>query len=208
MGDLSAEFRSQEEVAPLLIHGGPHAAHIDVWHYRWNTQVFAAHGYVVVGVNYHGSSGFVQQWMETITADYGRREFADTEAATDFMLRRGYIDRNRLVATGGSYGGYMVAYMNGHTDRYRTFVTTPVASISMMATDGWAFRQELGVPLGQSARVMQRRRIISRNFSRRRPVIHGELDYRVPATQAAVLQHAACQADSDAPGCFPDEPQD
>jgi dipeptidyl aminopeptidase/acylaminoacyl peptidase len=58
---------------PLLhsIHGGPHAAHLDGWHYRWNTQVFAGHGYVVVGVNYHGSSGFGQKSLESITGATG-----------------------------------------------------------------------------------------------------------------------------------------
>src|SRR5262249_60135766 len=86
---------------------GPH----DGWSFRWNMEDFAAKGYVVVGVNYHGSSGFGQKWLETITGDYGTREYADTEAATDFMLRQGYIDRDRLAASGGSYGGYMVGLM-------------------------------------------------------------------------------------------------
>jgi hypothetical protein len=72
------------------------------------------------------------------------KEFADTEAATDYLLRRGYIDRKRLVATGGSYGGYMVAYMNGHTDRYRTYVCHAGCYdwVSMMATDGYHFFAE------------------------------------------------------------------
>ena len=161
---------------PLLhsIHGGPHAAHTDGWHYRWNTQVFAAHGYVVVGVNYHGSSGFGQQWMETITADYGRREFADTEAATDFMLRRGYIDRNRLVATGGSYGGYMVAYMNGHTDRYRD-LCLPCRLLRLGQHDGdrrvLFFAKELGAfHWDNPARVMkQSPHHFAKRFRRRRP---------------------------------------
>ena len=80
---------------PLLhsIHGGPHAAHLDGWHFRWNTQVFAGHGYVVAGVNYHGSSGFGQKSLESITGRYGEKEYADIEAATDFLLRQGYIDR-------------------------------------------------------------------------------------------------------------------
>ena len=68
---------------PLLhsIHGGPHAAHLDVWHFRWNTQVFAGQGYVVAGVNYHGSSGFGQKTLESITGRYGVKEYADIEAA-------------------------------------------------------------------------------------------------------------------------------
>jgi dipeptidyl aminopeptidase/acylaminoacyl peptidase len=82
----------------------------------------AAHGYVVVCVNYHRSAGFGHAWLESITGNYGAKKFADTEAATDFMLRKGYIDAKRQVASGGSYGGYMVAYMNGHTDRCRAYV--------------------------------------------------------------------------------------
>jgi dipeptidyl aminopeptidase/acylaminoacyl peptidase len=176
---------------PLLhsIHGGPHAAHTDGFHFRWNTQAFAGHGYVVVGVNYHGSSGFGQRFIESITGDYGVREFFDTEAATDFMLRQRYIDRERLVAAGGSYGGYMVAYMNGHTDRYKTFVCHAGCYdwVSMMATDGYLFfAKELGAfHWDNPARVMkQSPHHFARRFKTPTLVIHGELDYRVPATQA------------------------
>jgi len=176
---------------PLLhsIHGGPHSAHGDVWHWRWNMQLFAAQGYVVVGVNYHGSSGFGQKWLESIVAQFGTKEFADTEAATDFMLRQGYIDRNRLVATGGSYGGYMVAYMNGHTDRYKAYVCHAGCYdwVSMMATDGYMFfSKELGAfHWDDPARVMkQSPHHYAKRFKTPTLVIHGELDYRVPATQA------------------------
>ena len=99
---------------PLLhnIHGGPHSAWGDNFHFRWNNHAFAAQGYVVVCVNYHGSSSFGQKFLESIEHEMGKRELADVEAGTDFMLKQGYIDRDRLVAAGGSYGGYMVAWMN------------------------------------------------------------------------------------------------
>jgi dipeptidyl aminopeptidase/acylaminoacyl peptidase len=176
---------------PLLhsIHGGPHTAHTDGWHFRWNGQVFAGHGYVVVGVNYHGSSGFGQKALESIVGRYGTKEFADIEAATDHLLRQGYIDRRRLVAAGGSYGGYMVAYMNGHTARYRAYVCHAGCYdwVSMMATDGYRF---LGPELGgfhweDPARVL--RQSPHHHVARAKTptlVIHGEQDYRVPATQA------------------------
>ena len=176
---------------PLLhsIHGGPHASHHDGWHFRWNTQVFAGTGHVVVCVNYHGSSGFGQKFLETITGRYGEKEYADVEAATDFMLRQGYIDRSRLFAAGGSYGGYMVAYMNGHTGRYRCYVCHAGCYNweSMMATDGYAFfARELGAFYWENpARVGKQSP--HRHVGRARTptlVIHGELDYRVPATQA------------------------
>jgi dipeptidyl aminopeptidase/acylaminoacyl peptidase len=176
---------------PLLhsIHGGPHAAHLDSWHFRWNAHTFAGRGYVVVGVNYHGSSGFGQKFLETIIGRYGEKELADTEAATDFLLDQGYIDRTRLVATGGSYGGYMVAFMNGHTDRYRAFVCHAGCYdwVSMMATDGFLFfAKELGAFHWDNAALVMRQSPHHYVQNAKTPtlVVHGELDYRVPATQA------------------------
>jgi dipeptidyl aminopeptidase/acylaminoacyl peptidase len=176
---------------PLMhsIHGGPHAAHQDGWHFRWNTQVFAGQGYVVPAVNYHGSSSYGQKFIESITTRYGEKEYADIEAGTDFLLRQGYIDRTRLTATGGSYGGFMVAYMNGHTDRYRAYVCHAGCYdwVSMMATDGYRFfAKELGAfHWDNEARVMRQS---PHHFvgQAKTPtlVVHGELDYRVPATQA------------------------
>ena len=176
---------------PLLhsIHGGPHAAHHDGWHFRWNTQAFAGRGYVVVCVNYHGSTGFGQKFLETITTRYGEKEFADTEAATDFMLKQGYIDRTRMVATGGSYGGYMVAFMNGHTDRYKAYVCHAGCYdwVSMMATDAFQFfAKELGAFHWENPPQVMRQSPHHYVKSAKTPtlVVHGEQDYRVPATQA------------------------
>jgi dipeptidyl aminopeptidase/acylaminoacyl peptidase len=176
---------------PLLhsIHGGPHAAHQDGWHYRWNTQVFAGRGYVVVCVNYHGSSGFGQKYLETITSRYGEKEYADTEAATDFMLKQRYIDSTRLTATGGSYGGFMVAFMNGHTDRYKAFVCHAGCYdwVSMMATDAFRFfSKELGAFHWDNPPLVMRQSPHHYVKHAKTPtlVVHGEQDYRVPATQA------------------------
>jgi len=198
---------------PLLhsIHGGPHAAHHDGWHFRWNTQVFAGRGYVVVCVNYHGSAGFGQKFLETITTRYGEKEYADTEAATDFMLKQGYIDRSRLVATGGSYGGYMVAFMNGHTDRYKAYVCHAGCYdwVSMMATDAFRFfSKELGAFHWDNPSLVMRQSPHHYVKQAKTPtlVIHGEQDYRVPATQA--LQYYNTLKAKDVPTrlvWFPDE---
>jgi dipeptidyl aminopeptidase/acylaminoacyl peptidase len=101
---------------PVLhsIHGGPHAASMDSFHYRWNNQLFAAQGYVVACVNYHGSSGFGQAFLDSITHRWGELELQDIEAGTDWLLEQPWADPKRVFATGGSYGGYMVAWMNGH----------------------------------------------------------------------------------------------
>ena len=176
---------------PLMhsIHGGPHAAHLDGWHFRWNGHVFAGQGYVVPAVNYHGSSGFGQKFIESITGRYGVKEFADTEAGTAFLLRQGYVDRTRLIATGGSYGGFMVAYMNGHTNRYRAYVCHAGCYdwVSMMATDGYKFfAKELGAYHWEDEARVMRQSPHHYVGNARTPtlVMHGELDYRVPATQA------------------------
>ena len=198
---------------PLMhsIHGGPHASHHDGWHFRWNTQVFAAQGYVVVAVNYHGSSGFGQAFLETIPGRYGEKEFADIEAATDFLIAQDYIDSERLYAAGGSYGGYMVAYMNGHTDRYHAYVCHAGCYdwVSMMATDGYRFfSRELGAfHWEDEERVMRQspHRFVQ-NAKTPTLVIHGELDFRVPATQA--LQYFNSLKARDVPArlvYFPDE---
>ncbi|MBC7958179.1 MAG: S9 family peptidase, partial [Cytophagales bacterium] len=111
---------------PLMhvIHGGPHAAAGDTFHYRWNNHVFAAQGYVIACVNYHGSSGFGYQFLDSITHRWGELELQDVEAATDWLLKKPWVDKKRVFATGGSYGGYMVAWMNGHVGpgRYQAYV--------------------------------------------------------------------------------------
>ena len=198
---------------PLMhsIHGGPHNAHHDAWHFRWNTQAFAGAGRIVACVNYHGSSGFGQGFIETITGRYGEKELADHEAATDFLLAQGYVDRERLTATGGSYGGFMVAYMNGHVDRYKAFVCHAGCYdwVSMMATDGYRFfASELGAYHWEDeARVMrQSPHHYVGNAKTPTLVVHGEQDFRVPATQA--LQYYDTLKTKNVPArlvYFPDE---
>ncbi|CAG0985051.1 acylaminoacyl-peptidase [Burkholderiales bacterium] len=198
---------------PLLqmIHGGPHAAWLDFFHFRWNPQVFAAQGYVVVSVNYHGSSGWGQAFLESDNGCYGEKELADVEAATDFLLEQGYIDARKLYAAGGSYGGYMVAWLNGHTTRYRAYVCHAGCWdwMSMMATDVYSyFNRELGAfHWDDEARVLaQSPHHFAGKCATPTLVIHGELDYRVPAAQG--LQYYATLKARGVPArllVFPDE---
>jgi dipeptidyl aminopeptidase/acylaminoacyl peptidase len=175
---------------PLLhnIHGGPHSAWHDHFHFRWNNQVFAAQGYVVVCVNYHGSSSFGQGFVESIDKEWGKRELADVEAGTDFMLKQGYIDPDRLVAAGGSYGGYMVAWMNGHADRYKAYVCHAGCFdwVSMFADDAWYWHpKELGAFYWDDMAKIesQNPRAFAKHMNTPTLVIHGLLDYRVPDSQ-------------------------
>jgi dipeptidyl aminopeptidase/acylaminoacyl peptidase len=175
---------------PLLhnIHGGPHSIAADTFHFRWNTHVFAAQGYVVACVNYHGSSSFGRAFTECIDGEWGKRELVDIEKATDFMLRQGYIDRERLVAAGGSYGGYMVAWMNGHVDRYKAYVCHAGCFdwVSMFADDVYYdHARELGAFYWENPAKIdaQNPRVRARRMKTPTLVIHGQLDYRVPDAQ-------------------------
>jgi dipeptidyl aminopeptidase/acylaminoacyl peptidase len=177
---------------PLMhtIHGGPHTCSNDAWHWRWNTQLFAAQGYVVASVNYHGSTGWGQEFICSINGDWGRRELADVEAGTEYLLNTGAIDPKRVTATGGSYGGYMVALMNGRAvrKRYAAYVCHAGCFdwVSMMGSDGYFwFGHELGgFPWEDEARVLaQSPHHYAAAFDTPTLVIHGELDYRVPYYQ-------------------------
>jgi dipeptidyl aminopeptidase/acylaminoacyl peptidase len=175
---------------PLLqvIHGGPHGAWMDQFHFRWNMHLFASRGFVVAAVNYHGTPGWSPEFTDSITGDYGRREMFDVEAGTDFLIREGYIDAERLAAAGGSYGGYLVAWMNGHTDRYKAYVCHAGVYnwISQMASDVVRGRDRAlgGFPWEDPERQRrQSAQTYAANFKTPTLVIHGELDYRVPVTQ-------------------------
>jgi dipeptidyl aminopeptidase/acylaminoacyl peptidase len=177
---------------PLLhnIHGGPHTGPGDNWHYRWNTQVFAAQGYVVASVNYHGSSGFGYAFLDSITHRWGELELQDVEAATDRLLAQPWIDAKRVFATGGSYGGYMVAWMNGHVKpgRYQAYVCHAGCTdwVGMFADDAYTWHaKELGAWYWDDmAQVLkQSPHAFAKNFSTPTLVVHGALDYRVPDAQ-------------------------
>lgn len=82
---------------PLVqaVHGGPHGAWLDQFHFRWNMHLFASRGYVVAAVNFHGSTGWGQAFTDSITGQFGAKELADVEAATDYLIAAGYIDAER-----------------------------------------------------------------------------------------------------------------
>lgn len=172
---------------PLLqnVHGGPHASHLDTFHYRWNMHAFAAQGYVVAAVNFHGSAGFDENFLGSLNGDIATPAYTDVEAVTDALIREGIVDKNKLYAAGGSYGGLMVAWMNGHTDRYKAMVCH-AGVYDWQAQFGddlylWT-KKELGVwpwddPKKHGA---QSPHTYAKNMKTPTLVIHGELDYRVP----------------------------
>jgi dipeptidyl aminopeptidase/acylaminoacyl peptidase len=110
--------------AILYCKGGPQGPLSQSWSYRWNYQMMAAKGYIVIAPNRRGNSGFGQAWKEQISGDYGGRNIQDYLDATDAMAREPFVDSKRLGAVGASYGGFSVFYLSGmHAGRFKAFIS-------------------------------------------------------------------------------------
>ncbi|MBA3849810.1 MAG: hypothetical protein C0502_07415 [Opitutus sp.] len=183
-----------------LMHGGPHTMNGDTWSYRWNTQVFAAAGYVCTWVNRHGSTGFGEKFCQSILNEWGDKPLEDILKSTDHLLARfPNIDPERLAAAGASYGGYMATWVLGHTDRFKAiinhagvndFVTQYGADVTQ-----FGFTKVLGGTPWENPEGMARNNptTYAKNFKTPMLVIHGQLDYRVPYANGTAL-YAILQA--------------
>ena len=108
----------------FLIHGGPEGAWGDAWSYRWNPELMAASGYVVVMVNPRGSTGYGQGFVDGVNGDWGGKAYVDLMRGLDYAEKQfPYIDKTRECALGGSYGGYMANWILTHTNRFACIVT-------------------------------------------------------------------------------------
>src|SRR5271156_1895104 len=102
----------------VLLHGGPQTMWSNGWGYRWNAQVFSGAGYVTLMINRRGSTGFGQKFTDEITDDRGGKAYVDVMKGIDAAIEKyPFIDKTRLAAAGGSYGGYMADWLATHTDR-------------------------------------------------------------------------------------------
>jgi dipeptidyl aminopeptidase/acylaminoacyl peptidase len=196
-----------------MIHGGPYSAAGDTWGYRWNAHVFAAAGYVVASVNYHGSSGFGFAFRDSIMGRMGRLETRDIEAATDWLIRKPWVDGRRLFAAGGSYGGFLVAWMNGHVPkgRYRAYVCHAGVfdRVASFSADSYMDRpRDLGAFFWQDAAKVasQSPHTFAHRMQTPTLVIHGTNDYRVPDTNGLAYYNTLVAKGVDARLVwFPDE---
>jgi dipeptidyl aminopeptidase/acylaminoacyl peptidase len=108
----------------LYCQGGPQGMVSQFWSYRWNFQMMAAHGYIIVAPNRRGVPGFGMEWLEQISGDYGGQNIQDYLSAIDEMAKEPYIDESRLGAVGASYGGYSVFHLAGmHNKRFKAFIS-------------------------------------------------------------------------------------
>ncbi|MCL5743653.1 MAG: S9 family peptidase, partial [Acidobacteria bacterium] len=177
----------------LLIHGGPQGAWGQDWSYRWNPQVFAAAGYVVVMPNPRGSTGYGQKFIDEINGDWGGRVFDDIMAVADHLATLPYVDTSRMAAGGGSYGGYMVDWILGHTNRFKALVSH--AGVYDLRSE-FGDTEELWFPLWEfQGTPWDNPEMYARwspnhfvkEFRTPTLVIHGELDFRVPYGQGLEL---------------------
>jgi dipeptidyl aminopeptidase/acylaminoacyl peptidase len=177
----------------FLLHGGPQGAWGETWSYRWNAQVFAGAGYVVVMPNPRGSTGYGQKFTDEVSGDWGGKVYDDIMTVVDQVAALPYIDSDRMAAAGGSFGGYMVNWLLGHTGRFKAFIShAGVFDLRSMAAETeelwfvkWEFQgmpwenPELYAKWSPSSFVNE--------FQTPTLVIHGELDYRVPVGQGLQL---------------------
>ncbi len=197
----------------LLVHGGPQGAWLDQFHYRWNTNLFAAPGYVVVALNPRGSTGYGQRITDEISQDWGGRVYEDLMSGLDYALAQyAFMDGNRVAAAGGSYGGYMMSWFEGHTDRFRTLINHAGVfnTVSMYGSteELWFPEWEFGGTPWENRELYDRWNPADHIAEFRTPmlVIHGALDFRVPLEQG--LQAFTALRRRDVPArlvYFPDE---
>jgi len=172
-----------------LIHGGPQGAWLDSWGARWNLQMFAARGFAVAAVNFHGSTGYGQSFTDAISRHWGDYPYEDLMKGLDVVARLPYVDSTRMGAAGASYGGYMVYWIAGHSDRFKVLVDHDGVfnTVSMAGTteELWFTDWEFGGnPYANRDLYRQWNPL---NFVERWKtpmlVVHSQLDYRVDLSE-------------------------
>ncbi len=177
----------------FLIHGGPQGAWGETWSYRWNPQVFASAGYVVIMPNPRGSTGYGQKFIDDINGDWGGKVYDDIMAVADHVATLPYVDSDRMAAAGGSFGGYMIDWILGHTNRFKALIShSGVYDLRSMAGETeelwfpqWEFK---GMPWDNPDMYAKwSPSFFANEFKTPTLVLHGELDYRVPVGQGMQL---------------------
>jgi len=182
----------------FVIHGGPQGAWSDNWHFRWNAQSWAGRGFITVLPNPRGSEGFGQKFCDEISGDWSGLVMKDLMNVLDGTLKAfPNADRSKVIAAGGSYGGYAVNWIAGHyPEKFAAFVSHAgifnTQSMQLATEELWFPRWEFkGFPWDSPA-VKQHWEKHSphnayANFKKPMLVIHGERDYRVVYTEALQL---------------------
>jgi dipeptidyl aminopeptidase/acylaminoacyl peptidase len=191
---------SKKYPVKFLIHGGPQGQWGHEWSYRWNPELFAAptsstsSGYVVIMINFHGSTGYGQKFIDAINGDWGGAPFEDLMKGLDYAEEHyAFIDKTRECALGASYGGYMINWILGHTDRFKCLVSHDGM---FNAESAWGTTEELwfndwefkGTPYDNRAGYEKwSPHQYAKNFKTPTLVIHGQRDYRLDVSEGMQL---------------------
>ncbi|QIR13418.1 alpha/beta hydrolase family protein [Shewanella aestuarii] len=183
--------RSKKYPLMMLIHGGPHNAISNGFHYRWNAQTFASWGYVTAWPNFHGSNSFGQDFADSINPDWKNKSLEDVFKATEWFKQKDWIDNERLVAGGASYGGYLTSIILGQKEQpfNALFIHAAVYNMySQMAADFSVHSPRFG-NYWDNPEIYQSisPHYYAENFNTPTLVVHGQLDYRVPVGQGFEL---------------------
>jgi len=179
--------------AIVLIHGGPQGAWEDAWSYRWNPQMWAARGYVIFMPNPRGSTGYGQKFVEEISGDWGGKAYVDIMNGVDQLAAMPFVDNTRIGAAGASYGGYMIDWIMGHTNRFKALVShdgvfnlvSEYGATEELWFPEWEFK---GTPWDNPEMYQKwSPNNYAKNFVTPTLVVQGELDFRVPVDQGLAL---------------------
>ncbi len=174
----------------FLIHGGPQGSFGNDFHYRWNPQAYAGAGYAALMIDFHGSTGYGQAFTDAINGDWGGAPYQDLMLGLDFALAKWpFLDGTRVAALGASYGGYMINWIAGHTDRFRCLVVHDGNLDERMAyfdtEELWFPEWEHGGTPWANPAGFARHNPIDwvKNWKTPTLVVHGGRDFRVVDTQ-------------------------
>jgi dipeptidyl aminopeptidase/acylaminoacyl peptidase len=178
----------------FLMHGGPQGAWGDDWSFRWNPNLFAANGYVVVMINPRGSTGYGQQFVDDVNGDWGGRPYKDLMMGLDYAEKTyPFIDKGRECALGASYGGYMANWVLGNTNRFACIVShdgmfnpeSAYGTTEELWFNEWEFK---GTPWTNRALYRKWSPMLkATNFKTPTLVVHGQLDYRLDVSEGFQL---------------------
>ncbi len=191
---------SKKYPVKFLIHGGPQGAWGDSWSYRWNAELFAANGYVVVMINPGGSTGYGQAFVDRVNGDWGGKPYTDLMSGLDYAEQHyPFIDKSRECALGASYGGYMANWVLGHTNRFKCIVShdgmfnaeSAFGSTEEDWFNQWEFKGNpwdyYGKPDSENPFRKWSPSLSAKNFKTPTLVIHSQLDYRLDVSEGYQL---------------------
>ncbi|SFW19575.1 Dipeptidyl aminopeptidase/acylaminoacyl peptidase [Prevotellaceae bacterium HUN156] len=202
---LPANYEEGKKYPTLLFcEGGPQSPVSQFWSYRWNFQIMAANGYVVIAPNRHGLPGFGQEWKEQISGDWTGQCMSDYLAAIDDAAQNlPFVDKDRLAAVGASFGGFSVYYLAGiHEKRFKAFIAHDGAfNLEAMYTEteeNWFSNWEYDEAYWHHPQMPNAKKTYENSPHKMvekwdTPIlcIHGEKDYRINATQGMSAFNAA-----------------